>query len=96
MNSLTSLVSQISNAQKAGQASVAFVISDLNTSSKVFKFLNILVSEGFISHYSSSLSAQKGCLTVFLKYDGSGRPAIHRIFRVSNSSRRVYARSSAL
>jgi small subunit ribosomal protein S8 len=80
------MLTRIRNAVMVGQEQVQMPSSRLKE-----QIAALLKQEGFIRDYTVQRAGVKATLTLTLKYDASGEPAIHHIERVSKPGRRVYA-----
>jgi len=80
------MLTRIRNAVMVGQEQVQMPSSRLKE-----QIAALLKQEGFIRNYTVQRVGVKATLTLTLKYDASGEPAIHHIERVSKPGRRVYA-----
>ena len=60
--------------------------------------LKVLRDEGYIWGFEQVIlkNSNKKIVTVFLKYTGSGNPAIHQIYMISKPGRRIYWTTKAL
>ena len=84
---IADLLMRIRNAIQAGHQSV-----EIPTSGMKVEIVRILKEQHLISGYKLSTgSAGRGQISVALRYDGDGRPAIHSLQRVSRPGCRVYA-----
>ncbi len=80
------MLTRIRNAVQAGHETVTVPSSRLKA-----QIADLLKREGFIQDYQVVTQGAKSLLTLTLKYDRTGEPAIHEIRRVSKPGRRVYA-----
>jgi len=110
MDTLSSRITTIRNAQRAGRPSVLLTPRQGGGTRLGRSILRLLVREGYIDAFSvysytscaqvpSSVGAPLSNQTTFLvhlKYGSHGQPAFHSIQRVSTPARRVYLSSSAL
>ncbi|PID46388.1 MAG: 30S ribosomal protein S8 [Proteobacteria bacterium] len=81
---IADMLTRIRNGQRASKSSVSFPASKLKKS-----VLDVLVSEGYISGYSTSENDGKPTISVDLKYY-QGRPVISKIKRVSRPGLRIF------
>ena len=80
------MITRIRNAGKSKLISFEVSYSKLKKD-----VLDVLVSEGYISNYSSSSKGSYAALEVFLKYSSDGEFAIVEIDRVSKPGKRMYS-----
>ena len=81
-------LTRIRNAQKTGHRTV-----EVQSSTFVRKFLEVLKGEGFISGFQTQKDKETGfeVVEVVLKYYSNGDPVIGLARRISKSGRRVYS-----
>ena len=63
---------------------------DIPSSRLKVELARILKDEGYIKNFKVLDDKGAGLLRLYLKYDESGRPIIHGLFRVSRPGRRLY------
>ncbi len=83
---ISDMLTRVRNAVQAGHETVTMPGSRLKA-----QIADLLKKEGFIQDYQVETQGAKSVLTITLKYDRTGEPAIHVIRRVSKPGRRVYA-----
>ena len=96
-NPLATIISTLLNAQRAGHQSIQ--LSPNRCGGFILPVLAVLANEGYIQKVETNKvndTSQKGSITVHLRYDGRGQPAIRDIRPVSLPSRRLYLPASAL
>lgn len=100
MDSFSSVISAIVNAQRQNYRRLEINLTQGAGSSKIRRLLQRLQREGYVESVSfvSNINTQNKSTTnytVFLKYDSTGNPAIRSFFRVSTPSRRVYLKTNS-
>lgn len=89
---IADLLMRIRNAIQAGHQSV-----EIPTSGMKVEIVRILKEQHLISGFKLSAgSAGRGRISVALRYDGEGRPAIHSLKRVSRPGCRVYLKRKSI
>ncbi len=88
---IADLLTSIRNALRARKRTVSVPRSRIKEA-----IVQILVAEGFIQNYRSAEHNGFPSLTIELKYDAAGRPALHGVQRVSKPSLRTYVRADAI
>lgn len=83
-DTIADLLTRIRNAQTRGKKIVVIPYSTLKEA-----ITKVMQKEGFIVGYEVSDDVKK-VMTITLKYDRSGTPAINRTGRISRSSLRIY------
>ena len=69
---------------------VNFEKVDVSTSKLKLEITKILKNEGYIKTFKKISSDDRSFIRIFLKYDGSEKPTIRGIQRISKPGRRVY------
>jgi len=100
MDSFSSVISAIVNAQRQNYRQIEIKMTQGAGSSTIRRLLQRLQREGYIQAVSfvSNFNKQNKPITTYiisLKYDSNGNPAIRSFFRVSTPSRRVYVKTSS-
>ncbi|MCM8780257.1 MAG: 30S ribosomal protein S8 [Candidatus Omnitrophica bacterium] len=80
-------LTQIRNALWAKKENV-----DIPNSKMIAAVVGILKETGYVENYKLMEDNKQGILRVYLKYKNS-RPVIRNLLRISNPSRRVYAKA---
>lgn len=89
MDYVSDRASIIQTGYKLGRATV---LLSPHSNKKVYKILQILQQNGYITAYKPIFNSetQKTHLCVYLKYGAKGEKALQTIGRISTKSRRVY------
>ncbi len=88
---IADLLTCIRNALRARKKTVSVPRSRIKEN-----IVQILVAEGFIQNYRGVEENGFPYLSIDLKYDAVGRPALHGVQRVSKPSLRTYVRADAI
>lgn len=92
---LSDMLIRLKNGQRAGSDAV---ILHHSMPRYCVEVLEVLYKEGYINGFREYLDAQTKSkkIRVYLKYSGTGVPAIQNVFRVSTPGRRVYVSTKIL
>lgn len=85
MDTIADMLISIKNAQAVGKPTVSVPYSKIKMA-----IADILVKEKFLKEAEHKGKKVKKTIDMILGYDGSGRPAISGVKRISKPSRRVY------
>jgi small subunit ribosomal protein S8 len=88
---ISDMLTRIRNGALARKSEVRIPFSKLK-----FSLAKLLEREEFIRSAREESEAGRPTLAIDLVYDGTGKPAIREIQRVSRPGRRVYAKAGAL
>lgn len=86
MDTISDMLTRIRNAQAAKKADVVLPYSKFKLS-----LGKVLVQEGWIRTIEAKGDGIEKVLTINLKYDDTGMPAINGIKRISKPGQRIYA-----
>lgn len=98
MDTLSSIITTIINAQRVGRSEVTVSPRQGGGTARSQDFLRLLCREGYLESFASFFptNSKRPSFRIRLKYSASGQPVLRARFRVSTPSRRVYIRSAAL
>ncbi|MEO0091295.1 MAG: 30S ribosomal protein S8 [candidate division WOR-3 bacterium] len=85
MDQIADMLTRIRNALKAKHKEVKIPYTKLK-----YEIARILLEEGYINNFTLGGGKIKKTISIQLKYDESGKPAIFGLKRISRQSRRVY------
>ncbi len=98
MDTLSSIITTLINAQRAGRSEIVISSRQGGGTTRAQDFLRLLCREGYLDSFAVFFptNTKRPSFRVRLKYNARGEPALRSIFRVSTPARRVYIRSAAL
>jgi len=84
-DSIANLINGITNAQKRGHASV-----DAPYTKLIHAIADVLAREGWVTDVEKHGKDIRKHITITLKYDDAGKPAVQNARRISKQSQRSY------